>query len=872
MRIERWLYTLRPRLRALFDRNRVEQDLDDELHDYVARATEEHVARGMTPAEARRAALVALGGVEQRREECRDARGLRLFNELRQDVRYALRTLAHARAFTIGAVLTLALGIGASVAVFTIVNGVLLRPLPFPEPDRLFVIWSRPLGPVLTERGMWDRDFLAFHPVQRSFEHTAAFSSYDANLLSPGDALHVRIGSVTAEFFATLRVTPALGRLFVPADEAQADSLVVLGHNLWQNAFGGDPAIVGRTVKVDGVSRTVIGVAPDGLEFPRDAQAWTLQVIKYDEGRIMGVTALGRLTDGVTRMHAQSELQTFVAHLPDHRETWRSGVDPLAEVIVGEIRRPLQVFGGAVILVLLIACANVANLMLARTSGRQREIAVRAALGAARGRIVRQLLTESTMVALAGGAVGVLLARWAIPALLAMAPVGRIPRTELVQIDARVLAFACAVSIATGMLFGLVPAIRLTRRRHTESLAPGMRTFRRDPERARAALAVAEIAIALLLLTGAGLLLQSFMRLRSIDTGVRPDKVLGMTLDLPESDYSTVPRLHGFHKTLLERFRSMPSIKDASIVNWLPMGTASINGDYAIEGRAGEFYADKPAVSAGYFRQMGIRLLQGRDFTDQDDEQHPGVAIVSRSVATLIDPSGNALGKRIALGRPSGDSWLTIVGVVEDVRQNGPQQPPRPAVYQPYLQVSRPFFLSHVTYLVRATGDARQLPAEMRGALKSADPTLAPAAIVSMDEVVDATTADPKFYARLLGVFALIALALALVGVYSVLAYSVAQRTPEFGVRMALGADRSSVLWMVLRRTLGLSAVGVALGVAMSLFAMRLLETLLFAIKPTDPRTLALVALAMLTSALAAAWIPAHRATRVDPLIALRHE
>jgi putative ABC transport system permease protein len=872
MRVDRWLYALPVRLRAVFHRGRVEQELDEELRDYIERATEAHLARGLSPDEARRAALAALGGLEARKEACRDARGTRLLDELRQDARYAGRTLAHARAFTAGAILTLALGLGASVAVFTIVNGVLLRPLPFPEPERLFVIWSRPLGPVLSERGMWDRDYLAFHAADRSFEHTAAFSSFDANLLSPAEPLHVRVASVTAGFFETLRVPPALGRLFVTSDEPQAASLIVLGYDVWQRAFGAEPDIVGRTVRLDGVPRTVVGVTPDGFGFPRGAQVWTPQVITYDEGRIMGVTVIGRLKRDVSREQAEAAVGSLVAHLPEKGDTWRSGVDPLVDVLVGDVRRPLQIFAAAVVLVLLIACANVANLLLARASGRQREIAVRAALGASRGRLIRQLLTESTLVALAGGALGVIVAHWAIPALLAMAPAGRIPRTELVQIDSRVLAFAFAVSLATGIVFGLVPAVRLTRRRHAESLAPGMRTFSREPERARAALVVAEIAVALVLLTGAGLLIQSFLRLRAIDTGVRPDNLLAMTVDLPASDYSSAERLRVFHQTLLGRLGTMPAVGDVSLVNWLPMGHASINGDYAIEGRAGEFYADKPAVSAGYFRQMGIHLLEGRDFTNADDGSRPGVAIVSRSVATLVDPSGHALGRRIVLGRPGPDDWLTIVGIVEDVRQYGPQQPRRAAVYQPYLQVSSQFFLSHITYLVRPSGDVRQVPAQMRAALRAVDATLAPIAIVAMREIVDATTADTRFYARLLGVFALIAVVLAMVGIYGVLAYSVAQRTPEIGVRMALGAERRTVLWIVLRRTLLLSAAGIAIGITLALVSMRVLATLLFAITPTDAPTMALVALALAACALAASWVPALRATRVDPIVALRHE
>ena len=873
MGIERWVYAVRLRLRALVNRDGVEQDLDDELQDYVAHAIEDHLARGLAPAEARRRALIALGGLERRKEECRDARGLRLVDELRQDARYAVRTLAHARGFTIGAVLTLALGIGASVAVFTIVNGVLLRPLPFPDPDRLVVVWSRPSGLIGPPLGMWDRDYLTFRASDRSFEHAAAFSSYDANLLSPSEPLHVSVARVTTEFFDTLRISPAIGRGFLPGDELQADSLVVLGGDVWRGSFASDPAIVGRTVRLDGVARTVVGVMPDGLAFPRAAQAWTLQTIRYDEGRIMGMTVIGRLKPGVTREQAEADFEAFVRRQPDRREGWQAGVSPLVDLLVFDVRRPLQIFAGAVMLVLLIACANVANLVLARASGRHREIALRAALGASRPRLVRQLLTESTVLALAGGIAGVVLALWAVPALLAIAPAGRIPRTELVRVDARVLAFAVGVSLMTGVLFGLAPAIRMTRRRRAESLAPGLRRAAREPERARAVLVVAEIAIALVLLTGAGLLLQSFLRMRSVDLGLRPRNVLAMSVDLPDASYTKAEQVRAFHRALLTRLGGLPSVTGATLVNWLPMGTMTLSGDYAIQSRPGEFYADKPAVSQGYFRQMGIRVLEGRDFTDQDDASHPGVAIVSRSVANVIDPAGHALGKRVAMGiRPGPDDWLTIIGIVEDVRQNGPLRPPRPALYQSYAQVSTPLLLTHVTFLVSAAADTRALAPSVRSALRSLDGTLAPVALVAMDDVVADTRATSRFHARLLGGFAVLALLLAVVGIYSVLAYSVAQRTHEIGVRMALGAERRAVVAMFLRRTLILSAAGIAVGVGAAVLTTRLLATLLFAITPTDPWTFVTGALAMLASALAAAWIPATRATRVDPLIALRSE
>jgi putative ABC transport system permease protein len=617
---------------------------------------------------------------------------------------------------------------------------------------------------------------------------------------------------------------------------------------------------------------------PPGFDFPNDTQAWLPQTIRFDPHMTLLFPALGRLRPGVTLAQARGEFDAFVRHLdePGREGKWMSGILPLKELLVADIRRPLEIFAAAVVLVLLIACANVANFLLARASGRRREIAVRAALGATRTRLIRQLLTESTLVSIAGGAGGILFARWGVPALLALAPQGTIPRADMIRIDARVMAFALGVSLLTGIIFGLAPALRLTRRSFQGSLLPGSRAFSAGQERLRSTLVVAEIALALVLLAGAGLMLKSFMRLRAVDPGFRPDHVITLTVDLPDAAYPTAEKLRAFHQQMLSRLSGLPGVVAAGAVNWRPLGDALIRGDFQVE--AGlpvpeDFNPDKPAVSPGYFTAMRIRLLRGRDFSAHDGATDARVAIVSRTVAKFLSGSEDAIGRRVTLqDHPAFEDWLTVVGVVDDVKQDGPGQSAHAAIYQPYFQVGRSFFLSHMTFVIRTESDPLRLAPAIRGVLRDVDRNQPAQSIATMGDVMRAATAEPGFHAWLLSLFAALALTLALGGIYGVLAYSVAQRTQEIGVRMALGAGRATVVWMVLRRTLALTALGVALGTAGALAATRVLTTFLFEIKPDDPTTFVAVAVVIAATALIASAVPARRATRVDPLLALRHE
>jgi putative ABC transport system permease protein len=874
MRFERWWYTVPLRLRSLFRRERVEEELDEELRFHIDRLTDEHVARGLTAEAARLAAVRAMRGVEQRKEECRDMRRVRFVEDAARDFAYAVRTLGRKPGFALAAIGTLVLGIGTTVAMFTVVNGVLVRPMPFPDPDRLFLVSLAARGPFMAQPGLSDRSYLAFREQDTLFQHLAAFSSRTANLTGSGDPAVLRVAGITTDFFATLGVQPSVGRTFLANEEHR----IILGDALWRSRFGADPAILGREIALDGERAEVVGVMPAGFTFPRNAEAWTPQTIRFDPHLTLMVPVLGRLKPGVTRAQATAEFETFARSRPENADrdsTWIAGVRPLKDLLVGDIRRPLQIFAGAVGLVLLIACANVANLLLARASGRQREMAVRAALGAGRGRLIRQLLTESLLVSLAGGAGGLLLARWGVPALLALAPDGRIPRADMIRTDTTVLAFTLGISTLTGIVFGLAPALHLTRGRLRGSLLPGGRTLAGGQDRLRALLVIGEIALALVLLTGAGLLLKSFFQLRAVDSGFRPDNVLTMTVDLPGSAYPTAQKLQAFHTDTLTRLAALPGVRAAGAVNWRPLGTMVIRGDFQVEGGSvpDDFTPDKTTVSPGYFQAMGIRLLRGRDFADHDGATGPAVAIVSRTVARLLSSSEDPIGRRIAVHTPPRpEDWLTIVGVVDDVKQFGPANEAHAAIYQPYLQVTQKFFLSHMTFAVRTDTDPLRLAPMMREVLREVDPNQPPQSIAPMSSVVANATAEPRFQARLLSVFAALALLLALVGTYGVLAYSVAQRTHEIGVRVALGASRAAVMWLVVRRTLLLAGTGVAIGTAGALASTRVLMAYLFQTPPNDARTFAAVAVAVMAAALAAGFIPARRATRVDPLVALRHE
>jgi putative ABC transport system permease protein len=800
-----------------------------------------------------------------------------------QDLRYALRSLRKSPGFTALAVLAMALGIGANTAVFNVVNGVLLRPLPLVEPERLFLISYQPrVGPFAGKPRLSDHDYLEFQRRTHAFERVTAFVGGQVTMTGAGDAVRLPAGLVTSSFFPVLRVGPAIGRTFTSQEEQPGSpGVAVLSQELWLTRFAGNPSILGKAVTVDGIKRSVIGVMPAGFAFPGDAALWLPLTVGADPVNSFFPFAFGRLRPSVTQRKAQAELEALVPQLPialgDSRNGWAAEVLPLQDLLVGGIRKSLFIFMGAVALVLLIACANVANLLLMKGSLRRQEMAVRTALGAPRSRLIRQLVTESTMLSLGGAIAGLLSAIFGVRALLALAPAGKIPRSAEIHLDARVIGFALGLGAVTGILFGLLPAVQATGRELRTFLSQPGRAVTGRSEGLRSALVVSEIALTLILLTGTGLLLKSFLRMRAVDPGFRAENVLTMTVDLPESLYNTTVSIQAFHARTLEKLSSLPGVLEAGAVNWLPLNGAVMWGTFHLyDGRPTPpgYMVDKPAVSSEYFRVMGIPLLSGRAFSDRDNSTAPGVAIISRSVARTFWPGGDALGQRITLEdhpQPSVD-WLTIIGVVDDVRQESLTEKAHPAIYQPYAQVRRPFFLSHMTFAVRTAVQPASMVTAMRGVLQEVDRNQPPQSIIAMTDLVATTTAEPQSQTRLIAIFSMLALLLAAIGVHGVLACAVAERTREIGIRMALGAQKSDITRMVLRRSLLLVTVGVSLGVVGALAVTRVLARLLFEVKPTDLPTFLVVAALLVAVGVLSGLPPAQRATRVDPLIALRWE
>jgi predicted permease len=868
------------RLSNLLRPDELSRNLDEELEFHIQARTQDNVRAGMGPEAARQDARRRFGNRTLSKERTHEMDIVTSLATVGQDLRYAFRSLRKSPGFTTVAILALALGVGANTAVFTVVSGVLLRPLPFPDPARLFLISYKPQGgPFETGPGLADAYYLKYRQQEHSFEQIAAFAQNAVNLTGAGNALRLPAAMVTAGFFPLFRVNPAIGRPFLPEEES-GQAVALLGDHLWRSRFGADAGIVGKTITLDGVAHRVIGVMPAGFAFPYEAELWLPLAVIEDAHNSYFRPAVGRLRPGITVGQAKAELDAFVQHLPlgrgENRATMLAEILPLQNLLTAKIRSSLLVFLGASAFVLLIACANVANLLLMKSVARQQEIAVRGALGARRGRLIRQLLTESTLVSLGGGAVGVLFAVWGVPALLALAPAGRIPRLQEIHIDMGVLGFASALAVFTGLLFGLAPAFRATRRELRDSLSQSGRSATPGRERLRSVLVVAEIALALVLLTGAGLMLKSFLRIRAVDPGFHPDNILTMTVDLPDSTYRTAADIQTFHKRTLAKLSSLPGVLVAGAVNWLPLRPMLVRGNFhAEDGRRMPrgYIVDKSAVSPEYFRAMGIRLSSGRGFTDHDGGGAPGVALVSHAVARTIWPGEDPIGRRITLeDHPKPEDWLTIVGVVGDVRQQGLTEAADPAIYQPYLQVTRPFFLSHMAFAVRTAANPGNIAAAMRGVLQEVDRNQPVESIASMADVVAATTAEPGFQARLISIFSLLALILSAIGIYGVLAFAVTERTREIGIRMALGAERSDITRMVLRRTLALVSAGLVLGVAGALVTTRVLARFLFDVKPNDPATFVIVAVVLAVIGLAAGLLPARRATRVDPLVALRCE
>ncbi|MGO8817680.1 MAG: ADOP family duplicated permease [Terriglobia bacterium] len=857
-----------------FRRRYWDEERARELEAYLEAETDDNIARGMSPEDARYAAHRKLGNTTLIREEIYSMNSLGWLETLSQDLRFALRTLRKNPGFTAVAAMTLALGIGSCTAIFTVVNSVLLQPLPYPHSEQLFLIQSGTPGGSFG--ALTDVEFSEYEKQSQAFEHLAAFSAGIANLTGAGDPVVVHRCEVTPGFWPTMGVAPELGRTFAPGSEnGPGRDSVVLSDRVWRAQFHADPGIVGKSVTLDGTARTVVGVMPTGFDFPAEQGVWSLASLDPLKFKLARQAVIGRLRPSTSTRQAQAEMDVISRQLfsvKDRGKTLR--LFPLYEYVVGDVGRSLLVLLGAVGFILLIACANVANLLLARGLGRRQEMAIRTSLGAGRFRLIRQLLCESVTLSFLGGALGMLMAAWGVRVFLSLVPSGDVPRLREIHLDARVLAFAVLVSVLTGVIFGLAPAVHLSGISLNQSLQQaGSQRIAGGGQRLKSVLVVAELALALILLIGAGLLIKSFVRLRSVNPGFLPEHVLTMTVFPPQ--HWSLEQLKSFHQQVLEKLETLPEIESAAAVNWLPFGHATVATTIGAEGQDifDQTVVCRVGVSQDYFQTIGIRLLRGRYFNVWDNQKTSQVAIVSRATAERVWPDESALGKRVYFKpHPGPQDWLTVVGVVEDVRQQSLAEPPRLTVYEPYLQVSDPVYLSNMVYLVRTRGNPTRIAALMRGRLHEVDRDQPAYAVEPLQHLINRSVAEPRFYSKLLGIISAAAMLIAAVGMYGVAAFSVSQRTREIGIRMALGAERANILRMVLQSSLRLISVGLALGLCGGAAVTRVLQTFLFEVKPTDAATFAAVAALLAAVALLATYIPARRATKVDPIVALRYE
>ena len=800
-----------------------------------------------------------------------------------QDLRYGIRTLLKNPGFAAVAAITLAVGIGANTAIFSVVNATLLRPLPYSEPDRLSVVTIDRL-----EQGrrftVSKADFLILKEEMRSFEKLAAVTTDRLNLTGVEEPQRVAAMWVTADFFSILGVSPALGRGFA-ADEDRPGkpAVAVVSHGLWQRHLSADPGAIGRSITLNDQTYTVVGVMPKGFTFLRDFDVWPiLQLTPPTKRPPFFYRILGRLKPGVGEPQLRAELAAMHGRVesawPDPQKTgWAFEAEPLKEFITGGARPALLVLWAAVGCVLLIATANVANLLLSRAATREREIAVRAALGASRLRLVRQLLTESLVLAVVGGGLGLVLALWGIDLLSALEP-GNLPRMSEVRIDQGVLVFSSLLSLASGVLFGLAPALQVSRARLNETLKEGGRaaTEARGRRRLRGVLVIGQMALALMLLVAAGLMVKSFIRLQQVDPGFESRDLLTVQLSLSKARYPDPQQQAAFYRLLLERARSLPGVQAASMSDSIPPERLEILEVFEVEGQpvpAGQSrpMAEEVLIGTDYFRALGIPLLKGRPPGPQDNADAPPVAWINETMSHRYFPDGDAVGKHIhAGGFGPEDPWITIAGVAGDVKYNGLMAERAPTIYVPYEQ--QVFWEGEMHLAVRASTDPGSLVAAVRREVQALDPGLPLAAVKTGDQLLASAVGRPRFQTMLIGVFALSALLLAAVGIYGVISYSTAQRTHEIGLRMALGARSRDVLRLVLGQGMRLALAGTVLGLVGALFLTRLMKGVLFGVSATDPLTFALIALLLAAVAFLACYVPARRATRVDPMVALRCE
>jgi len=872
-------------LGRLFSRRKQEEELEKELRFHLDQHTADLMAQGLDPEEARRQARLALGGPEQVKEQCRDARGTRWLEDLLQDLRYGARMLMKNPGFALVALITLAAGIAANTTIFSIVDALILRPFNFPNQERLVMVWERGENDGGFDHGsVAPGNFNDWREQSQSFERLVAIVGRPFDLTGAYQPERFSGYGVSAGFFEAFGVKAALGRTFLPGeDEPGRDQVVVLKHSLWERRFGSDPNIVGRTLTLNAKTFTVIGVMPPDFNFPfYGGEMWSPLAFddKTKQERLSHyMRAMGLLKPGVGIAQANADLDAISRRaerlFPDTNAGASATVVGMTEDLVHEAQEYMPPLVGTVAFVLLIACANVANMLFSRAFGRQKEIAVRLALGASRWRLVRQLLTESLLLSLAGGVIGLLLSVWAVDLLRGAMPedfAKFIPGFDHFGVNRVVLLFTLMISMLTSVLFGLTPAWQASKPNLNETLKEGTKGASSAGSRQRlsSGLVVAEVALSLVLLIGAGLMIRSFVAMLRDDVGFNPQSVLSFQLSLSGKKYSEAQQ-RGFYDQLLKRLEALPGVVAAGATCILPMSNDNEGRIFEIVGRP-PFEkgkgpgADYRVVTPRYFDAIGMSLRRGRGFTAGDNEQAPGVVIINETFARLFFPNQEAIGERIITG--GADKPIEIVGVVGDIKDLDLDRVPRPALYVPYAQNPR----TYMGVALRAAAEPTALTGAARDEVMRLDPALPVSNLKTVERMIHETTSPNRIMAAMMGVFAGIALLLAGVGLYAVLAMAVSQRTHEIGVRLALGARSRDILRLITRQGLKLTLAGLALGMAGAFALTRVMEPLLYGVSPTDPLTFILISLSLASVALLACWIPARRATKVDPMIALRCE
>jgi predicted permease len=886
--------------RMVWRRSQMENEMDEELRFHIETFADDLVRNGMPRQEAQRRARLEFGGIESVKEEGREARGARVLDELKQDLRYGARMFWKIPGFTAVAVLTLALGVGANTAIFSVVNAVLLSPLPYASAHRLVLV--KELLPNITAEpfNVSGPDIAEIQKLNHVFERVGGFRVWTYEFSGRGEPVRVTANRISSDLFDVLGVQPVAGRVFEPQEEQFGHQVVILSYGFWQRQFGGQHNILGQTLNLDRKPYTIVGVMPQSFAFPLPgmlqgvaADLWVPLGLSKEEladfGDNFSYAVVGKLRPGVQPGQVNADLQLVARGVLETYRQWARDANqplgdfrlglasvPLRDEVTGPLKPMLLMLLGAVGFVLLIACVNVANLLMMHSVGRQKEMAVRLAIGAGRLRLLRQFLVEGMLLAFTGGGLGLALAVWLKNILAAHMP-ANIPQFHAIEIDWTVLLFSFLLVTLVGLAFSALPALWASRTDFIPSLRESGRGNSQGPDhqRVRAAFVIVEVALSVMLLVGAGLLVRSFQRVLSINPGFRPEHVLTASIDLPPTEsYSQNEEVASFYKQLIEKLRQTPGIVAAGGSTDLPLlggwthaftveGYQPPSGPQLSLGNHSVIYGD-------YLQAMGIPLLHGRNFTELDGPKSIPVLIVSESLAKKYWPGQDPLGKRLKWGpSESTDPWLTVVGVVGDVKQGPLETAANAHTYEPYAQLGAPLSLR---VAVRGQGDSAGLAADVRAAVWSLDRQLALGSVRTMDEVISRSTASRRFSLVLVGAFAVLALTLAAVGIYAVLAYTVARRTHEIGVRMALGARSGDVVRLVLGQGLQFTAIGIVFGVAGALALMRFLESLLYEVRPTDPPTLVVVLLLLVSVSVGASYLPARRAMRVDPMVALRYE